>query len=77
MNFGARMLAITGERRCCERGVRGTHLYAARLLARFGGVRDYLRDVVAEGKTVTYDLGGSAGTREFGEAVAARVRAAS
>jgi isocitrate dehydrogenase (NAD+) len=33
-----------------------------------------VRDVVAEGRTVTYDLGGSAGTREFGEAVAARVR---
>ena len=31
------------------------------------------RDVIAEGQTVTYDLGGSAGTREFGEAVAARV----
>ena len=30
---------------------------------------------VAEGETVTYDLGGTAGTREFGEAVAARVRA--
>jgi isocitrate dehydrogenase (NAD+) len=34
-----------------------------------------VRDVIAEGRTVTYDLGGSAGTREFGEAVAARVRA--
>jgi isocitrate dehydrogenase (NAD+) len=32
------------------------------------------RDVIAEGQTVTYDLGGSAGTREFGEAVAARLR---
>jgi len=32
------------------------------------------RDVIAEGQTVTYDLGGTAGTREFGEAVAARVR---
>jgi len=32
------------------------------------------RDVIAEGQTVTYDLGGSAGTREFGEAVAARFR---
>ena len=36
-----------------------------------------IRDVIAEGTTVTYDLGGSAGTREFGEAVAARVRAGS
>ena len=35
-----------------------------------------VRAVVAEGTTVTYDLGGTAGTREFGEAVAARVRAA-
>ncbi|MCV0404000.1 MAG: isocitrate/isopropylmalate dehydrogenase family protein [Chloroflexi bacterium] len=34
------------------------------------------REVIAAGETVTYDLGGSAGTREFGEAVAARVRAA-
>jgi isocitrate/isopropylmalate dehydrogenase len=29
--------------------------------------------VIAEGTTVTYDLGGTAGTREFGEAVAARL----
>ena len=39
-------------------------------------VETAVRDVVAEGTTVTYDLGGSAGTREFGDAVAARVRAA-
>jgi len=39
-------------------------------------VEEAVRAVVAEGTTVTYDLGGSAGTREFGEAVAARVRAA-
>jgi len=32
-----------------------------------------VRSVIAEGETVTYDLGGSAGTREFGAAVAARV----
>jgi isocitrate dehydrogenase (NAD+) len=32
------------------------------------------RDVIAEGTTVTYDLGGTAGTREFGEAVATRIR---
>jgi isocitrate dehydrogenase (NAD+) len=31
------------------------------------------REVIAEGTTVTYDLGGTAGTREFAEAVAARV----
>ena len=35
-----------------------------------------VRSVIAEGETVTYDLGGSTGTREFGEAVAARVSAA-
>jgi isocitrate dehydrogenase (NAD+) len=39
-------------------------------------VETAVRDVIAEGTTVTYDLGGSAGTREFGEAVAALVRAA-
>ena len=39
-------------------------------------VEDAVRAVIAEGTTVTYDLGGTAGTREFGEAVAARVRAA-
>jgi isocitrate dehydrogenase (NAD+) len=39
-------------------------------------VEEAVRGVIAEGTTVTYDLGGSAGTREFGEAVAARVRAA-
>ena len=32
-----------------------------------------VREVIAEGTTVTYDLGGSAGTREFGQAVAARL----
>ncbi|MBA3586452.1 MAG: isocitrate/isopropylmalate dehydrogenase family protein [Chloroflexi bacterium] len=32
-----------------------------------------VRDVIADGTTVTYDLGGSAGTREFGEAVASRI----
>ena len=34
-----------------------------------------VREVIAEGVTVTADLGGRAGTREFAEAVAARVRA--
>ena len=38
-------------------------------------VESAVREVVAGGETVTYDLGGTAGTREFGEAVAARVRA--
>ena len=33
-----------------------------------------VRAVIAEGRTVTYDLGGTAGTREFGEAVAAWIR---
>jgi isocitrate dehydrogenase (NAD+) len=39
-------------------------------------VEGAVRSVVAEGTTVTYDLGGSAGTREFGDAVAARVAGA-
>jgi Isocitrate/isopropylmalate dehydrogenase len=34
-----------------------------------------VRGVIAAGRTVTYDLGGSTGTREFGQAVAERVRA--
>jgi isocitrate dehydrogenase (NAD+) len=33
-----------------------------------------VRDIIAEGVTTTYDLGGTAGTRAFGEAVATRVR---
>ena len=36
-------------------------------------VESAARDVIAEGTTVTYDLGGTAGTREFAEAVASRV----
>jgi isocitrate dehydrogenase (NAD+) len=39
-------------------------------------VETAVREVIAAGATVTYDLGGTAGTREFGEAVAARVTAA-
>jgi isocitrate dehydrogenase (NAD+) len=39
-------------------------------------VESAVRSVIAEGRTVTYDLGGSAGTREFGAAVAARLGAA-
>src|SRR5437773_6957572 len=34
-----------------------------------------VRDIIAEGEVVTADLGGHAGTREFADAVAARVRA--
>ncbi|TMB85653.1 MAG: isocitrate/isopropylmalate dehydrogenase family protein [Chloroflexi bacterium] len=37
-------------------------------------VETAVRSVIAEGTTVTYDLGGSAGTDEFAEAVAARVQ---
>ena len=37
-------------------------------------VETAVRDVIAEGTTVTYDLGGSAGTREFAAAVADRIR---
>jgi isocitrate dehydrogenase (NAD+) len=36
-------------------------------------VESATREVIAEGTTVTYDLGGSAGTREFADSVAARV----
>jgi isocitrate dehydrogenase (NAD+) len=36
-------------------------------------VESAVREVIAEGSTVTYDLGGTAGTREFAQAVAARV----
>jgi len=36
-------------------------------------VETAVRAVIAEGRTVTYDLGGTAGTREFGAAVAARL----
>jgi isocitrate dehydrogenase (NAD+) len=39
-------------------------------------VESAVRGVIAEGETVTYDLGGNAGTREFGAAVAQRVRSA-
>ena len=45
-------------------------------LAAADAVEAAVRAVIAEGTTVTYDLGGSAGTREFGAAVADRVRAA-
>ena len=37
-------------------------------------VESATRDVIADGATVTYDLGGTAGTREFADAVASRVR---
>ena len=37
------------------------------------GVESATREVIAAGTTVTYDLGGSSGTREFAEAVAARL----
>ncbi len=42
-------------------------------LAAADAVEAAVRSVIAQGETVTYDLGGSTGTREFGEAVAARV----
>jgi isocitrate dehydrogenase (NAD+) len=38
-----------------------------------GTVEKAVRDVIAEGTTVTYDLGGSAGTREFAAEVASRI----
>jgi isocitrate dehydrogenase (NAD+) len=39
-------------------------------------VETAVRDVIAEGRTVTYDLGGTAGTAAFGAAVAAQVAGA-
>jgi isocitrate dehydrogenase (NAD+) len=39
-------------------------------------VESSVRGVIAEGRTTTHDLGGSAGTREFAAAVAGRVRGA-
>jgi isocitrate dehydrogenase (NAD+) len=39
-------------------------------------IESAVREVVAAGETVTYDLGGSAGTREFAAAVASRVASA-
>ncbi|HEU4674057.1 MAG TPA: isocitrate/isopropylmalate dehydrogenase family protein [Candidatus Limnocylindrales bacterium] len=38
-------------------------------------VEDAIRAVIAEGATVTYDLGGSAGTSEFADAIVARLAA--
>ena len=37
-------------------------------------VESAVREAIAESRTVTYDLGGTAGTREYGQEVAARVR---
>ena len=39
-------------------------------------VETAVRDVIAEGKTVTHDLGGEAGTSEFADAIVARLAAA-
>jgi isocitrate dehydrogenase (NAD+) len=36
-------------------------------------VEDAIRAVIADGRTVTYDLGGSAGTSEFADAIVARL----
>jgi isocitrate dehydrogenase (NAD+) len=36
-------------------------------------VENAIREVIAEGRTVTYDLGGSAGTSEFADAIVARL----
>ena len=37
------------------------------------GVENAVRDVIAEGRTVTYDLGGTAGTSQFADAVIDRL----
>ncbi len=39
-------------------------------------VESALRDVIAEGRTVTYDLGGSAGTSQFADAIVERLAVA-
>src|SRR5258705_470538 len=39
----------------------------------YDGVERAVRDVIAEGRTVTYDLGGTAGTRAFADAVIGRL----
>jgi isocitrate dehydrogenase (NAD+) len=36
-------------------------------------VEDAIRAVIAEGRSVTYDLGGSAGTSDFADAIVARL----
>ena len=36
-------------------------------------VETAMREVIAEGKSTTYDLGGPAGTREFADAIIARL----
>jgi isocitrate dehydrogenase (NAD+) len=38
-------------------------------------VEQALRDVIAEGRTLTYDLGGTAGTRAFADAIIERLAA--
>ena len=40
-------------------------------------VEDAIRAVIAEGRAVTYDLGGSAGTSDFADAIVARLESAS
>jgi isocitrate dehydrogenase (NAD+) len=39
-------------------------------------VESALREVVAEGRTVTYDLGGTAGTSQFADAIIERLAVA-
>jgi isocitrate dehydrogenase (NAD+) len=39
-------------------------------------VETALREVIAEGRSTTYDLGGPAGTREFADAIIDRLGAA-
>lgn len=41
------------------------------------GVENAVRDVIAEGQATTYDLGGSAGTSEFADAIIHRLAAGS
>jgi isocitrate dehydrogenase (NAD+) len=41
-----------------------------------GRVEEALRSVIAEGRRVTYDLGGDAGTSEFADAIVERLATA-
>jgi isocitrate dehydrogenase (NAD+) len=38
-----------------------------------GRVEEAIRSVLAEGRTVTYDLGGTAGTSDFADAIVKRL----
>ena len=43
------------------------------MVARRNCLEEAVRDVIAEGVATTYDLGGTAGTAAFGDAIVARL----